>query len=581
VALELLDPFELEFVQRGLLEVVLLAVGAGVLGTWIVLRGLAFYSHAVGTAAFPGLVVADGLGFAAPIGAFAAAAVFAVVVSLLARSRRSSYDAVTALALTGALSLGVILASDVFHSGSNIETLLFGSLLVIGTRDLVLAGAMSVLALGATLTLGRAWLATGFDPDSARALGVRSHAPDAVLLALIALAVIASLSALGALLAAALIVVPAATTRLVTKRVPEWQLATVALVLVEGVAGLWLSVQTNAPPGATIAVISGGAFAATAIGRTLTQLRGRRIAALAAAILVVPAIAACGSDGGGGSRVDVVATTTQIGDWARTIGGDAVDVHQILKANTDAHDYELRPSDVQAAAGADVVFVNGGDVDHWWHKLVDEAGGDPEVTELGKRVPVQLTTEGEMDPHWWHDPRNVAAVAPVIADTLARLDPQQKDELVSRERDYAAQVRGLDGKIQACIDRIPRSERKLVTDHDAFSYFAKRYGLEVIGAVIPSVTTQAQPSARDTSDLIKTIKREHVRAVFPESSLSPKLAKSIARETGATANYELYGDSLGPEGSKGDTYLKMEATNADAIVRGLSGGSVRCQITGL
>jgi zinc/manganese transport system substrate-binding protein len=333
--------------------------------------------------------------------------------------------------------------------------------------------------------------------------------------------------------------------------------------------------------GATIAVISGGAFAATAIGRTLTQLRGRRIAALAAAILVVPAIAACGSDGGGGSRVDVVATTTQIGDWARTIGGDAVDVHQILKANTDAHDYELRPSDVQAAAGADVLFVNGGDVDHWWHKLVDEAGGDPEVTELGKRVPVQLTTEGEMDPHWWHDPRNVAAVAPVIADTLARLDPQQKDELVSRERDYAAQVRGLDGKIQACIDRIPRSERKLVTDHDAFSYFAKRYGLEVIGAVIPSVTTQAQPSARDTSDLIKTIKREHVRAVFPESSLSPKLAKSIARETGATANYELYGDSLGPEGSKGDTYLKMEATNADAIVRGLSGGSVRCQITGL
>ena len=83
----------------------------------------------------------------------------------------------------------------------------------------------------------------------------------------------------------------------------------------------------------------------------------------------------------------VVATTTQIGDWARAIGGDDVDVHQVLKANTDAHDYELRPSDVEAAAGADVVLVSGGDVDEWSQELVDEAGGDPEVVELGERVP--------------------------------------------------------------------------------------------------------------------------------------------------------------------------------------------------
>jgi ABC-type Zn uptake system ZnuABC Zn-binding protein ZnuA/ABC-type Mn2+/Zn2+ transport system permease subunit len=576
----LLDTFQLAFVQRGLLEVVLLAVGAGVLGTWIVLRGLAFYSHAVGTAAFPGLVVADGLGFAGPLGAFAAALAFAGVVSLLARSRRSSYDAVTALALTGALSLGVILASDVFHSGSNIETLLFGSLLVIGTRDLVLAGVMSALALGATLTLGRTWLAAGFDPDSARSLGVRSRVPDAVLLALIALAVIASLSALGALLATALIVIPAATTRLVTSRVPVWQLATVALVIVEGVAGLWLSVETNAPPGTTIAVLSGGLFAATAIGRALGRARGTRVAAAATALALVPLVAGCGSDAGGdGSRIDVVATTTQIADWARAIGGDAVDVHQILKANTDPHDYEPRPSDVKAAAGADVVFVNGGEVDNWWRKLVDEAGGDPEAVELGERAPVQLSSDGEKDPHWWHDPRNVAAVAPVIGATLAQLEPRARAVFERRARAYAGQVRRLDRGIASCIGRIPRAQRKLVTDHDAFTYFAKRYGIEVIGAVIPSITTQAQPSARDVSQLVDTIEREHVRAVFPERSLSPKLAESIARETGARADYELYGDALGSNGSEGDTYLKMEAANADAIARGLSGGRVRCRLS--
>ncbi|MFL5956117.1 MAG: metal ABC transporter permease, partial [Solirubrobacterales bacterium] len=156
------DVFSLPFVQRGVAEVLLLAVGAGLLGTWIVLRGLAFYSHAVGTAAFPGLVVADGLGFAAPIGAFAAAALFAAAVGRLADSRRRGYDVVTALILVGALALGVILASDVFHSGANVETLLFGSLLVIDAGDLALAGATSALAVLATLALGRTWLATGF-----------------------------------------------------------------------------------------------------------------------------------------------------------------------------------------------------------------------------------------------------------------------------------------------------------------------------------------------------------------------------------------------------------------------------------
>ncbi len=150
----MLAPFQYAFVQRGLIEVLLLSVGAGLLGTWIVLRGLAFFSHAAGTAAFPGLVLADGLGFSAPLGAFAAALVFAFGVERLARSRRSGYDSLTALVLVGALALGVILASDVFHSGASVDSLLFGSLLLIGTRDLVLAALSSAIVLGASLRAG-------------------------------------------------------------------------------------------------------------------------------------------------------------------------------------------------------------------------------------------------------------------------------------------------------------------------------------------------------------------------------------------------------------------------------------------
>ena len=333
----MLEPFQLEFVQRGVLEVLLLSGAAGLLGTWIVMRGLSFYAHAVGTAAFPGLVLADGLGFSAPLGAFAAALVFAFGVERLARRPRAGYDSLTALVLVGALAGGVVLASDVFHSGGNVDSLLFGSLLVTGTRDLVLAGAASAAAVAATLALGPRWLARGFDPVAARAMGLRSQLPDAVLLVLVAFAVVASLSAIGALLATALFVVPAATVRLWTERLAVWQLASVALAAAQGIAGLWLSVELNTPPGPTVAVMGGALFALSLARRRLAVLLGARAALAGTAVLVALLLAGCGGSSAGHSGPLVVATTTQIGDWARVVGGDAVNVHQILHPNTDPH----------------------------------------------------------------------------------------------------------------------------------------------------------------------------------------------------------------------------------------------------
>jgi zinc/manganese transport system substrate-binding protein len=563
------DVFSLPFVQRGVAEVLLLAVGAGLLGTWIVLRGLAFYSHAVGTAAFPGLVVADGLGFAAPIGAFAAAALFAAAVGRLADSRRRGYDVVTALILVGALALGVILASDVFHSGANVETLLFGSLLVIDAGDLALAGATSALAVLATLALGRTWLASGFDADASRAIGMRSRAPDLILFALIALATVAALSAVGALLVSALFVVPAATVRLWTRRMLPWQIATVVLVAVEGVVGLWISVEWNAPPGAAIALLAGGVFSVTA----LAVRRTRRAAVLVGGIVALAVVAGgCGAAGSSDGKVEVVATTTQIGDFARAVGGNAIDVHQILQPNTDPHDYEPRPADVQAAAGAKLVVVNGDDLDAWAKKIVDEAGGHPTVLDLGTKVPVKRGS----DPHWWHDAVNAQAAVSAVRDALVRADPRHRAAFRHNAAAYLRRLRALDAAIRACFERIPASDRKLVTDHDAFGYFARRYDIDVVGAVIPSQTTQAQASAGDVARLDALIKREGVRAVFPESSLSPKLAQAIARDTGATARYTLYGDTLGPKGSAGATYLGMEAANARAMAQAFTGRPDAC-----
>lgn len=580
------DALQFPYVQRALLELVLLSVGAGVLGTWIVLRGLAFFAHAAGTASFPGLVLAAGLGFTPAVGALAAVALFAAGVERLAHERREGHDSLTALVLVGALAVGVILASDVFHSGSNIETLLFGSLLVLDGSDVMLAAVASGLALAASLLLGRTWLATGFDPSSAREVGVRSAVPDAILLGLIALVTIAELAAIGALLTTALLVIPAATVRLWTRQLRIWQLATVALVAVEGAAGLWISVQANAPPGAAIALLAGTVFAVTAAARG-RQARRRSAPVVAVAALMALTLGACANPSGGASgRLSVVATTTQLADWARAVGGRRVVVHQILQANSDPHSYEPRPSDVAAAAEAKLVLLNGDGLDAWMGKVVKQAGGHLRVLDVGARVPVRLPGESSgpdasrIDPHWWHDPANARAAVRAIGYAFGRADPRQAAAYRRRASDYVVRLGRLDVAIRACLARVPARRHRLVTDHDAFGYFAHRYGIRVVGAVIASQTTEAQPSSGGVADLVALIRREHVAAVFPESSINPKLAQAIARQTGASSDLTLYGDTLGSKGSAGATYLGMEGANTAAMARGFTAGAVRCAFPG-
>ncbi|MBV9452566.1 MAG: zinc ABC transporter substrate-binding protein, partial [Rubrobacter sp.] len=224
-------------------------------------------------------------------------------------------------------------------------------------------------------------------------------------------------------------------------------------------------------------------------------------------------------------------------------------------------------------------------LDSWMDNIVSQASGNPTVVDLSQGIPVSLPGESsgaeasKYDPHWWHDPQNAEAAVTGIRDALDKADPSHKDQYDKNADAYVSKIEQLDKDIQACMDQVPGDQRKLVTDHDAFNYFANRYGIKVVGAVIPSQSTQAQPSASETADLISLIKSENVKAIFPESSINPNLAQTIARETGASSDYTLYGDTLGPQGSDGDTYLKMEAANADSMVRGFSGGQQRCSIS--
>jgi manganese/iron transport system permease protein len=260
------------YLDRALVEILLLAVLAGVLGSWIVLRRLAFYTHAVGTATFPGLVVAGPWGVAPQVTALAAALGFGAALERLARSRRLDASAATGLLLVTALAGGSVLASDVYEAGAGVDRLLFGTLIGLEERDLWLTALAVAAALALQAALRRAWLATAFDPGSARSLGIRQALADRALLAAVAVAVVVCLDAVGALLVAVVLVVPAATVRLFARDVRTLQLATVALAACEGLGALALADALNVGPGPVMAVLGGAAFAAAAL---LTEARAR------------------------------------------------------------------------------------------------------------------------------------------------------------------------------------------------------------------------------------------------------------------------------------------------------------------
>lgn len=257
------DLLQLPALQTALLELGLLAVAGGLLGAWVVLHRLAFFAHATGTATFPGLVIAQAAGISPRLAGVAVALGFAGGVGRAGRTRGG--DLATGLVLVGALALGVVLASDVFESGGGVDRMLFGSALGIGGGDVVASAAAATTAVVATVGLRRAWTTTAFDPDGARALGLRTATVDGLLLALVAAAAVTALPAVGALLVTSLFVVPAATARLLARDVGELLVASVAIAALQAVAGLYVAFWIDVPPGPAIAVVGSLAFVLTAL----------------------------------------------------------------------------------------------------------------------------------------------------------------------------------------------------------------------------------------------------------------------------------------------------------------------------
>jgi ABC-type Zn uptake system ZnuABC Zn-binding protein ZnuA len=281
-----------------------------------------------------------------------------------------------------------------------------------------------------------------------------------------------------------------------------------------------------------------------------------------------------------GERLRVLATTSIVADVVAAVGGSRIEVSALVPPGVDPHAFEPTPQDVRSVADAQVVFENGLGLEAFLGDLVQSAGtGAPVVSVSGGIEPLpagnpaadgEVAARAEWDPHVWLDPQNVILWTKVIEATLTALDPPGAADYARAAEDYRLELQALDTEVEAQLAAIPEGQRRLVTDHEEFAYFARRYGFEIVGAVIPAPSAAAETSARELAALEDAIRTTGVRAVFVSSVVTPALARQVAEDTGIQL-VTLYTHSLSGSSGPAPSYLALMRLNARLIAEALAG----------
>lgn len=312
--------------------------------------------------------------------------------------------------------------------------------------------------------------------------------------------------------------------------------------------------------------------------RTVLAMRTVLVRLGVAAVLAGVAVigAACGAgEGSDGGQARVVVTTSILGDVVEQLVGDAAAVEVLMPPGAAPHDFAPSARQVAALREADMVVVSGLGFEVGLLDAIEaaEADGVAVVTAADAIEPLPLTGAGEdggPDPHWFTDPVRTAAAVSFVADALAAgVDGLATPAYRDRVDAYLEKLAALDAEVAATLAAVPAERRVLVTNHEVFGYFADRYGFEVLGAVIPSGSTLAEPSAAELRALADDIAAAGVPAIFADTSSPRRLADALAAEGTDVAVVELYSESLGPPGSDGATYLELVRTNAERIAAAL------------
>jgi ABC-type Zn uptake system ZnuABC Zn-binding protein ZnuA len=298
-------------------------------------------------------------------------------------------------------------------------------------------------------------------------------------------------------------------------------------------------------------------------------------------ILLLPVLAACGaqpgeSSGAGpttaavssGQTIKVVTTMSILADMVKNVGGDRVEAENIIPIGAGPEDYQPTPEDARKIASADIVFYNGHGLEQWLAGLFQSAAR-PNQPQIAVSDGLQAVEVGSADfkegnPHFWMSAAYGARYVERIRDGLIQVDPSGKGSYTTTADAYIMQLLALNDALKQQAQTIPESERKLVTNHDAFPYFADEYGFTIVGNVLAN--PEAELSAGDLAQLVRAVREQHVKAIFSESQFNPRVARTLADEAGVQVIADLYTDTLGDTGSTGASYIDMLRYNMQTIV---------------
>lgn len=272
------------------------------------------------------------------------------------------------------------------------------------------------------------------------------------------------------------------------------------------------------------------------------------------------------------NRLNIVATTTIIADVLHQVGGELINIEILLPPGTDPHSFSPTPQDMTKIAHADILFMNGLGLETFLESYLETTGENVHIVEVSSGIDVIIPTgadlHDEVDPHTWTDPNNVSIWVTNIAAALSDYDPGNAQSYQQAAKLYQAQLDDLDFWIRSQVDQIPIENRRIVTDHESLAYFARRYGFELIGTIIPSTSTLSEPSAEQMALLEDLIIEQNVKAIFVDSTINPNLAERIANDNNIDIKL-IYSGSLTEPGGNAGTYLDYMRYNVLTIVEEL------------
>jgi iron/zinc/copper transport system substrate-binding protein/iron/zinc/copper transport system permease protein len=569
------------FLQNALITSVAIGMVAGVIGCFIILRGMSLMGDAISHAVLPGVALSYILGINFFIGAIIFGLLASVLITYISQNSVIKSDTAIGITFSSFLALGVILIG-VANSSTDLFHILFGNVLAVQNIDKWITLIITAVVLITIVIFFRPLLITSFDPMMAKAYGMKVEVYHYLLMGLLTLVAVTAMQSVGTILIVAMLVTPAATAYLFTKRLSHMMILSSILGGLSSVIGLFVGYSFNIAAGSSIVLTAALMFV---LGFLLSPKQrakfGNKNWGIAAGLLALVTggifFYSSSHQEQTDEKLNVVVTNSILKDITENIAGDEINLHSIVPVGRDPHEYDPLPEDIQKATDADVLFYNGLNLETggnaWFTKLMNNANkvDNQDYFAVSDGVEI-LYLEGEEagkeDPHAWLNLENGMIYAQNIAQQLIAKDPDHAQIYQENLEEYLELLNELDQEAKEKFASIPEAQKLIVTSEGSFKYFSKAY--DIPSAYIWEINTEEEGTPLQIRLLVDQLKASEVKALFVESSINPRPMQSVARDSGIPIYAEIFTDSVAESGNDGDSYYAMMKWNLDKIYEGLT-----------